>query len=200
MKKNSEIIKKDAEVVTTPTVDERTIKYLEKIAEKAIINLEKRDYRATMVHREESGQIPDDIGAFLHIDEATVDLLGLPADLDVKGTITPFEAMQFQTVTYALALSRLEDWMYIKQKIEKPNGEIEEIQVPVNLAMIDMQAKKKLNLGVFGNQSNKHIKALRAGSGKPPEENQTQKAAGWFGFIRRRKDKSEMEQAYGIEE
>lgn len=178
-------------------LDERMVKAFEKIAEQTFLNIQKRDYRATVVHREEKGEVPDAISTFVTIDEDKKDQLDNPTELDVKGTITPFEAMQFKDVNYAMALSKLKNWAYFEEVVEKLDGTKEAVKVPVNLAQIDMLSKKWLNLSVFGNQSSKHIKALRAGAGMPIDEGIGQKAAGWFGWKRERVAKEELKEAYG---
>lgn len=178
-------------------LDERMVKAFEKIAEQTFLNIQKRDYRATVVHREEKGEVPDAISTFVTIDEAKRDQLDNPTELDVKGTITPFEAMQFKDVNYAMALAKLKNWDHFEETIEKLDGTKEIVKVPVNLAQIDMLSKKWLNLSVFGNQSSKHIKALRAGSGMPIQEGLEQKAAGWFGWKKERVAKEELKEAYG---
>lgn len=181
-------------------LDERMVKAFEKIAEQTFLNIQKRDYRATVVHREEKGEVPDAISTFVTIDEDKKDQLDNPTELDVKGTITPFEAMQFKDVNYAMALAKLKNWAYFEETVdvyEDGRNVTKMVKVPVNLAQIDMLSKKWLNLSVFGNQSSKHIKALRAGSGMPIQDGLEQKAAGWFGWKRERVAKEELKDAYG---
>lgn len=185
----------DGEVTIIPnTMGE---KQLEKIIENVVINVQKRDYRATMVQRTEQGDVPSDVSTFVHIDEENKDELGNPLELDIKGTITPMEAMLFKDVNYSIALASLRDWWYIEDVISHPDGTEKKIKVPVNLAQIDMLSKKRLNMSVFGTQSNKHISALRAASGMPLPESNMQKAAGWFGWRKEKVPKEELDNIYG---
>lgn len=180
------------------SIDERTIRAFEKIAEKTMLDIVKRDYRATVVHREESGQLPDAVNTFMEIDESKTDDLGNPVELDVKGTITPFEAYRFKEVNYATALVNLKDWKYFEVPIKGKDGTIQVEKVPVLLAQIDMLSKKRLNLSVNGSQSRKHIEALRANANLPPDGDYFGQIMNWAGIKTTKKTKSELDQNYNV--
>lgn len=183
-------------------IDERLMKAFEKIAEQTFLKIEKRDYRATVVQRNETSEIPDSAAALIHIDETSRDENDNPLELDVKGHITPYEAMMYKDVNYAQALVRLKNWAYFEVEETdfsgKPTGNI--TQVPVNLAQIDMLSKKRLNLGINGIQSYKHISERRANAGIPEEESLGSKLSGWAGFKKERVSKEELEAQYGKRE
>jgi len=194
----------DKQVIVMPDnqavpIDERLMKAFEKIAEQTFLKIEKRDYRATVVQRNETSEIPDSAAALIHINEDARDENGNPLELDVKGHITPYEAMMFKDVNYAQALVRLKNWSYFEvEEIDfsgKPTGKTN--QVPVNLAQIDMLSKKRLNLGVNGIQSYKHISERRANAGIPDDESLGSKLSGWAGFKKERVSKEELEAQYG---
>ena len=180
-------------------IDERLMKVFEKIAEQTFLKIEKRDYRATVVQRKETSEIPDSAAALIHINEETRDENDNPVELDFKGHITPYEAYMFKDVNYAQALVRLKNWAYFEEPeldfSGKPTGKI--LQIPVNLAQIDMLSKKRLNLAVNGVQSYKHISERRANAGIPEDEGFGSKVAGWAGFKRERVSKEELEAQYG---
>lgn len=192
---NEEI--KDAEIVNLEPLDERVVKAFEQIAKKTFLEIQKRDYRAEVIERTESGEVPSDIATFVHIDEDNRDELDNPFELDVKGTIKPVEAAHFKDVNYAIALTKLRDWAFFEIPVKQLNGTWKSERISINLAQIDMLSKKRLNLGIFGEQSNKHIRALRAGAGMPPEESFLQKAGSWFGW--KHENKNELERSYGIQ-
>jgi len=186
-------------------IDERLMKAFEKIAEQTFLKIEKRDYRATVVQRNETSEIPDSAAALIHINEDTRDENDNPLELDVKGHITPYEAYMFKDVNYAQALVRLKNWAYFEEPeidragnpVYDKNGNLKLNQIPVNLAQIDMLSKKRLNLGVNGIQSYKHISERRANAGIPDEESLGSKLTGWAGFKKERVSKEELEAQYG---
>jgi len=197
--------KVEAEIVETLPLDERMIRAFEKIAEKTFMQIQKRDYRATMVHREEKGEIPDSAAALIHIDETPRDMLNNPIELDVKGHISEYEAIVFKDTNFALALSRLKNWSYFEEidcdtignpKIDA-NGNIQKICIPVNLAQIDMLSKKWLNLSIGGRQGYKHIDERRANAGMPPDESLGNKITGFMGFRKEKVSREELEAQYG---
>lgn|SRR5574337_510562 len=200
-----EIKKLPAELVENLPIDERMVKAFEKIAEKTFLNIQKRDYRATMVHREETGEVPDSAAALVHINEEECDQLDNPKELDVKGNITPYEAYMFKDVNYAMALANLRDWAFFEEpemdimgkiKLDEDGNPIIQ-RIPINLAQIDMLSKKRLNLGVNANRSWMHINERRANAGMPNEENTANKVYGWAGFKKERISKEEIESQYG---
>jgi hypothetical protein len=190
---NAELVNPDE------TLNEKMVKAFEKIAEKTFLSIQKRDYRATMVHREERGEIPDSAAALIHIDEEARDLLDNPTELDIKGHITPYEAFMFKDVNYAMALANLKDWAFFEEdevdRAGNPTGN--KIRQPINLAQIDMLSKKRLNLSVDGRQGWKHIHERRANAGMPPDEGMGSKLAGWAGFKKEKISKEELEAQYG---
>jgi hypothetical protein len=208
-----EVKKAQVELVEGTPIDERLIKAFEKIAEKTYLSIQKRDYRATLVHREEKGGIDDTEAALIHINEDNRDEVDNPTELDYKGHITPYEAFMFKDVNYAMALAQLKDWAYFEEiehdaagnpkfdEIMRKDGSIEKrvrvIQIPINLAQIDMLSKKRLNMGVGGVQSWMHIHERRANAGMPPDETLMGKLSGWAGFKRERVSKEELEAQYG---
>lgn len=201
-----ETVKKvSVEVVDNSPLDERMIRAFEKIAEKTFLNIQKRDYRATMVHREEKGEIPDSAAALIHINENARDQLDNPVELDVKGHITPYEAFMFKDVNYAMALANLKDWAFFEEPeldaVGNPrldaDGNMKICRIPINLAQIDMLSKKRLNLGIEGQQSWMHINERRANSGMPQEESFGSKVSGFMGFTKKKVSQEELEAQYG---
>jgi len=181
-------------------IDERIIKAFEQIAERTYLMIQKRDYRATLVHREEKGEVPDSAAALIHFNEDYRDENDNPTELDVKGNITTRESYLFQNVNYAQALARLKDWAYFEEdELDRAGNKTgRKLQIPINLAQIDMLSKKRLNLGVGGHQANQHIRERRANAGMP-EDNQSLggKIAGWAGFKKEKISKEEIEAQYG---
>jgi hypothetical protein len=186
-------------------LDERLVKAFESIAERTFLNIQKRDFRATMVHREEKGDIPDSAAALIHIDESARDELDNPIEYDVKGHISPYEAFMFKDVNYAMALANLKDWAFFeapdvdatgKQRLDE-NGNLKLVRIPVNLAQIDMLSKKRLNLSVGGAQSWMHIHERRANAGMPTDEDFMSKVYAWSGLRREKVSKEELEAQYG---
>lgn len=186
-------------------MDERLIKAFEQIAERTFLSIQKRDYRATMVHREEKGEVPDSAAALIHIEEEARDELDNPVELDYKGHITPYEAFMFKDVNYAMALSQLKDWAFFEspefdragRPVLDESGNHKCVKVPINLAQIDMLSKKRLNLGVGGAQSWMHIHERRANAGMPMEEGLMNKVYAWSGLKREKVSKEEIEAQYG---
>jgi hypothetical protein len=196
----------EVQVVDNLPLDERLIKAFEKIAEKTYLQIQKRDYRATMVARTEKAELPDSEAALIHINEDDRDQLDNPVELDYKGDITPYEAFMFKDVNYAMALAQLKDWAFFDEPELDPmgnpkfdeHGNMKIQRIPVNLAQIDMLSKKRLNLGVGGKQGWKHIAERRANAGMPPDENSTMnKVYGWAGFRKERVSNEELEAQYG---
>jgi len=197
--------KVEAEIVESMPLDERMIRAFEKIAEKTFLQIQKRDYRATMVHREEKGEIPDSAAALIHIDETSRDELNNPIEYDVKGHINEYEAIIFKDTNFALALSQLKNWSYFEEidcdsmgnpkKDEK--GNIIKVRIPVNLAQIDMLSKKRLNLSINGRQGYKHIDERRANAGMPPDDSLANKITGFMGFRKEKVSREELEAQYG---
>ena len=196
--------KVEARVIENYPIDERLIKAFEKIAEKTYLMIQKRDYRATMVHKTEKAELPDSEAALIHIDEEGRDQLDNPIELDVKGHITPYEAFMFKDVNYAMALANLRDWDFFEEpeldysgnpKLDK-DGNIIINRIPINLAQIDMLSKKRLNLGIGSFQSWLHIHERRANAGMTQEEAMNN-AYGWMGFKKERVSKEELEAQYG---
>lgn len=196
--------KVDARVVENYPIDERLIKAFEKIAEKTYLMIQKRDYRATMVHKTEKAELPDSEAALIHIEEDNRDQLDNPIELDVKGHITPYEAFMFKDVNYAMALANLKDWAFFEEteydyagnpKRDK-EGNVIINKIPINLAQIDMLSKKRLNLGIGSFQSWLHIHERRANAGMQQDDGMN-KAYGWMGFKKERVSKEEIEAQYG---
>ncbi len=187
-------------------LDERLIKAFEKIAEKTYLMIAKRDYRATLVHKQEKAELPDSEAALIHINEDGRDQLDNPVELDVKGHITSYEAFMFKDVNYAMALANLKDWAFFEEpeydamgnlKLDE-RGNLKIIRTPINLAQIDMLSKKRLNLSVNGVQSYKHISERRANAGmNQGDDNIMNKVYGWAGFKKEKVSKEELEAQYG---
>ena len=141
------------------SIDENKIK---SIALNAMLDIQKRDYRATTQHTDiKTNEVASDAATFVHFDEKLRDVLDNPVELDIKGTISTFDKFLFGNINFAVAFEHLKDWWKFEQ-IDK-NGKI--IEIPINLAQLDMLSQKRLNLSLKGNQSEKHIRALRANSG-----------------------------------
>ena len=196
---------KEVEVVDNLPIDERMVKAFEKIAERTYLMIAKRDYRSTMVHRQEKAEIPDSEAALIHIKDEQTDSLGNPTELDVKGRITPYEAFLFRDVNYAMALANLKDWAFFEEleldavgnvKLDKDGNPIIN-RIPVNLAQIDMLSKKWLNLGVGGGQSWMHIHERRANAGMPAEETTANKVYGFMGWRKERTTPEQLQAEYG---
>ena len=172
-------------------LDERLLKVFEHAVERGLINIEKKDFRATVVHREEPAQPPDAFTTFIDIDENKIDEIGFPRELDVKGTQSLFDIYQSNMVELGTVFSKLIDWQYIPTYDKKHGWQLEE----VDLAKVSLISKKWNNLGLFGQQSNKHLRGLRAASGLPDEESRIRKGLKWMGFVRH--DKEEYMEQFG---
>lgn len=161
-------------------IDEGMVRAIEKIAENTYLSIQKKDFRATTVTRTEQGEVPSDVAAFLHFDESLVDNLGSPIELDIKGTITTSERYSFEFSNFAMMLTDLRDWKFFESEREERDGSITIIKTPIKLAQEDMNVQKRLNLSRMGAQSEKHIRALRANSGREEDGlDRISKFMGW---------------------
>lgn len=156
---------------------------LEVMIAKAIVNIEKKDYRATVTNIHQQGQMPDAMTAFIDINENNINQYDFNRDLDVKGTISPFQLWKNKLTRVAVAMSQLKDWRYIERPGEK---EGETIQVPVDLAQLAADEERWLSLSLGGAQSEKEIRLMRAGFGMN-EESTLDKGAKWFGLVKKKK-------------
>lgn len=175
------------ETTTTEIVepDEKVVikqKDLEVMIAKAIVNIEKKDYRATVTHIDQKGQVPDAMTAFINIDEGAENKFGFNRELDIKGSINPFQLYFSQTARFAQALQELKNWEYIERKDE--NGNI--VKIDVDLMTLESEEMRWLSLALFGQQSEKEIRLMRAGFGLN-EENVIDRGAKWFGLIKKKK-------------
>lgn len=184
--------KKEIEVI-----DPKLVKKFEEIAEKTFQIIMKKDYRATVVHREEKGGIDDSEAALIHVNEEAVDETGHPLELDVKGTITGGEAWLFTEIRYGGELMGLKKWRYSERKVINKDGTVSVEREPVNLATRYMMAKERTNMAKGGSQSTKHIRERQANAGRNIEDDISSKAAGWMGMKRERRDKDELREQYG---
>ena len=186
--------KEDQESHKVEILNPEVEKALSKIVEKTYFEIQKRDYRATVVHREEKGEVPSDVATFMHVNETTQDGVGNPTELDVKGTINDFEKYLFSNITFAQAFEQLKDWWCFEEIQEDKEGNKILIRTPINLAQMDMLAQKRLDMSLNGSQSKKHIDALRANSGRE-DESILQRNASWLGW--RKESKQTVQQNYG---
>lgn len=161
-------------------------KELEKRVAKVLVNLEKKDYRATIVHRSEQGQVPDAMTAFINVsdDDNSKNRHGYNRELDIKGTIGEYQQWFNQSVRFTTALSNLIDWQYME--VPDPEHEGKTMLVEVDLMQLDAEEGRWLSLALHGTQSEKEIRLMRAGFGLQ-EENFGDKAGKWFGLVRRKK-------------
>jgi len=178
-------------------VDAKTMKRIEEIADKMITLRLQKDYRATLVHREEKGGIDDSEAALIHINESTRDELNNPIELDIKGTIDGYDAWLFKEMRYGRALMKLKEWRYFEEITQNKDGSITITRTPVDLAQILMLAKSRLNMAVNGNQSWKHIHERRANSGNMADDGFLSKAASWSGLKREKVSREHMNESYG---
>lgn len=179
---SSEAKKTDVQIVEpgkTITVNEKD---LQKMIAHEIINVEKKDYRATLNLNTNQQQVPDAMTAMIDIDEQKQNGFGFNRELDVKGTINPFQLYFSQTARFAQALSELENWEYVVRMNEK--GEPEKI--PIDLMSLESEEMRWLSLALFGQQSEKEIRLMRAGFGLN-EETMMDKGARWFGLVKKKK-------------
>ena len=156
---------------------------LTKAIERGIINIEKRDFRAKVEVRKTAAPPPDAFTQFTQIDETRIDSQGYPRELDVKGTNTPFDVYYACMVETASLFSELIDWNLMPVFDEE--NEIWELQ-EIDIAKMAVISKKWNNMGLWGAQSEKQIKALRAFAGVEQEDS-IQRSAGFWGMIRRKK-------------
>lgn len=182
---------------TVEIVDPKTMKKFEEIAEKMITLRLQKDYRATLVHREEKGGIDDSEAALIHIDETKRDELDNPIELDVKGTIDGYDAWLFLEMRYGRALMKLKNWRYFEEVSENKDGTITITRTPVDLAQYYMLAKSRINMAKGGTQSWKHIQERRANAGKHDDDSVLGKAASWSGLKREKVSREQMNEAYG---
>lgn len=169
-----EVVKKEAITVKPEE--------LEVMIAKAIVNIEKKDYRATVTNIQQHGQMPDAMTAFIDINEDNTNQDGFNRDLDVKGTISGFQLWKNKLTRIAVAMSQLKDWRYIEREDEEGNV----IKVPVDLAQLAADEERWLSLSLGGEQSEKEIRLMRAGFGLN-EENTFDKGAKWFGLVKKKK-------------
>ena len=189
----SEEIKTVEVQVITPEMEKR----IAEITGNTITAILKKDYRATIVHREEKSGIDDSEAALIHIDEEKTDELGNPVELDYKGTIDRYDAYLFRETRYAQALMRLKKWQYFEETLKNRDGSIEVVRIPVNLAQLVMTAKQRINMSVGGSQSWKHIQERRANAGRMEDDSIMNKIASWSGVKRERVNREEMQATYG---
>lgn len=155
---------------------------LEILIAKAIVNIEKKDYRATVTNIQQHGQMPDAMTAFIDLDDDHRNDYDFNRDLDVKGTITGFQLWQNKLTRVAVAMSQLKDWRYIEREDREGNT----IEVPVDLAQLAADEERWLSLSLNGSQSDKEIRLMRAGFGMN-EESTLDKGAKWFGLVKKKK-------------
>lgn len=178
-------------------IDPKLVKHLEEIVDRTITVRLQKDYRATVVHREERGGIDDSEAALIHIDEEKRDELDNPIELDVKGTIDNYDAWLFKEMRYGRALMKLKKWRWFEDITEDKNGTVTITRTPVDLAQILMLSKARLNMAVGGTQSWKHIQERRANAGRQDDEGVLSKAASWTGLKREKVPREQMDEAYG---
>lgn len=179
-------------------IDPKVLKKIEEVAINAFRLEMKKDYRATIVHRDEKGGIDDSEAALIHVNEEAVDELGHPRELDVKGTITPYQSWLFTEMRYGRALMQLKNWRFFEQSVKQKDGTIIIERVPVDLAQIYMMAQERTGMARGGSQSWKHIEERKANAGRSQDESALSKAAsGFFGIKREKRDKGEMREQYG---
>ena len=177
---------------TEIVIDEKKI---QPYVEKALLSLEKKDYRATVVHRDEKGQLPDAVTELINIKTDQVDDFGNPIDLDVKGSISPTDAFFFGNVDFAVALSELKDWAYIERPtLDKKTKQVVMDRIPIDLAQVCMYRRKFTNLSILGQRARDYKDSLRAYAGSG--ESMMDRVAGWAGLTQR-KTKDEIDSVYG---
>lgn len=157
-------------------------KDLESMIRNALVTIEKKDYRATLNLHTSQGQVPDAMTAFIDMAESDKNEFGFNRSLDVKGTINPFQLYFSQTARFAQALSELENWEYIVRTDEDGNRH----EIPIDLMSLESEEMRWLSLALFGNQSEKEIRLMRAGVGLE-EETPMNRGAKWLGLIKRKK-------------
>lgn len=179
-------------------IDPKMLKKIEEVAINTFRLEMKKDYRATVVHREEKGGIDDSEAALIHVNETAVDELGHPLELDVKGSITPYQSWLFTEMRYGRALMQLKDWKYFERPVKQKDGSYALEQIPVDLAQIYMMAQERTGMARGGTQSWKHIEERKANAGRNQDDSKLSKAAaGFFGVKREKRDKEETREQYG---
>ena len=159
-----------------------TEKELEKMIARAIVTVEKKDYRATLNLNTNQQQVPDAMTAFIDVSEEKKNEFGFNRELDIKGTINPFQLYFSQTARFAQALSELKNWEHIERFDDKGN----KILIPIDLMSLESEEMRWLSLALFGQQSEKEIRLMRAGFGMN-EETTLDKGARWFGLVKKKK-------------
>lgn len=181
MTEPEEVKKTEVQIVEPETKITVSEKDLEKMIAKAIVSIEKKDYRATLNLNTSQQQIPDAMTAFIDVDEEAKNSFGFNRELDVKGTINPFQLYFSQTSRFAQALAELENWEYV---VREADGERKEI--PIDLMSLESEEMRWLSLALFGQQSEKEIRLMRAGFGLN-EDTMMDKGARWFGLVKKKK-------------
>lgn len=174
--------KTEVQIVEPETKITVTERDLEKMIARAIISVEKKDYRATLNLNTNQQQVPDAMTAMIDIDEEKQNGFGFNRELDVKGTINPFQLYFSQTARFAQALAELENWEYVV----RINDKGEEQKIPIDLMSLESEEMRWLSLALFGQQSEKEIRLMRAGFGLN-EETMMDKGARWFGLVKKKK-------------
>jgi len=172
----------EVEIVEKKTITVRP-EELENMIAKAIVSIEKKDYRATVTNIQQHGQMPDAMTAFIDINEDNTNQYNFNRDLDVKGTISGFQLWKNKLTRVAVAMSELKDWRYIER--EDNDGNM--VQIPVDLAQLAADEERWLSLSLGGSQSEKEIRLMRAGFGLN-EESTLDKGAKWFGLVKKKKN------------
>lgn len=160
-----------------------TQKQLEQMVARAIVNIEKKDYRASFTLNTPQQQLPDAMTEFVNIKEENTNSFGFNRDLDVKGTISSFQLWKNKLTRVAVALSQLKDWRYVERDGEKEGEVFEE---PIDLAQLAADEERFLTLSLGGLQSEKQIRNMRAGFGMN-EDTIYDKGAKWFGLVKKKK-------------
>ena len=178
----SQVQKAEVEVVEPEKQIVVTEKELEKMIARAIVTVEKKDYRATLNLNTNQQQVPDAMTAFIDVDEEKQNQFGFNRELDVKGSINQFQLYFSQTARFAQALSELKDWEYIERYDDKGEKKC----IPIYLMSLESEEMRWLSLALFGQQSEKEIRLMRAGFGMN-EETVLDKGARWFGLVKKKK-------------
>lgn len=166
----------DDEMVTLKRRD------IETMVRNAIVSIEKKDYRATVNLNTNQQQVPDAMTAFIDFSEADKNEFGFNRALDVKGSLDRFQVYFSQTARFAQALAELENWEYIVREDEEGNRR----KIPIDLMSLESEEMRWLSLSLFGQQSEKEIRLMRAGFGLN-EETIGDKAGKWFGLVKKKK-------------
>lgn len=176
-KTDVQVVEQEPEkIVVTP-------KQLEQMVARAIVNVEKKDYRASFILNTPQQQLPDAMTEFVNIKEENQNSFGFNRDLDVKGTISSFQLWKNKLTRISVALSQLKDWRYVERQGEKEDEIFEE---PIDLAQLAADEERFLTLSLGGLQSEKQIRNMRAGFGMN-DETVYDKGAKWFGLVKKKK-------------